>query len=53
MAAMAGALGLHLTKRGHYSLNDLGRPARPTDIGRACRIVLASAALAALAADLS
>jgi adenosylcobinamide-phosphate synthase len=53
MAAMAGALGLHLTKRGHYSLNDLGRPARPADIGRACRIVLASAALAALAADLS
>lgn len=53
MAAMAGALGVHLTKRGHYSLNDRGRPARAVDIGRACRIVVAAATLAALATDLS
>lgn len=53
MAAMAGALGVRLTKRDHYSLNDEGRPPRARDIGRACRIVIAGAALAAIVTDLS
>jgi adenosylcobinamide-phosphate synthase len=52
MAAMAGALGVRLTKRGVYSLNASGRRARPSDIGRSCRIATAAASLAALAADL-
>jgi len=53
MAAMAGALGVHLTKRDHYSLNDPGRQPRPSDIGRACRIAVAGAVVAALATDLA
>ena len=45
MAAMAGALGLRLEKVGAYALGDGRDPAAP-DIGRARRIVLATAALA-------
>jgi adenosylcobinamide-phosphate synthase len=52
MAAMAGALGVRLTKRGVYTLNAEGRRARPADIGRACRIVLGAASAATLAVDL-
>jgi adenosylcobinamide-phosphate synthase len=53
MAAMAGALGVHLTKRDHYSLNEPGRPVCADDIGRACRIAVAASALAAIATDLT
>lgn len=53
MAAMAGALGVHLSKRNNYSLNEQGRAARPADVGRACRIVLAASIAAAVAVDLS
>jgi adenosylcobinamide-phosphate synthase len=52
MAAMAGALGVRLTKRGHYRLNDGGREPQPRDIGRSCRIALAAAATAVILADL-
>jgi adenosylcobinamide-phosphate synthase len=52
MAAMAGALGLRLTKRGLYALHDAGRGPRPADISRACRIVLAVGVVAAVATDL-
>jgi adenosylcobinamide-phosphate synthase len=53
MAAMAGALGVHLTKRDHYSLNDGGRSPIHADIGRACRIAMTAAVAAALAVDLT
>ena len=53
MAAMAGALGVRLTKRDHYVLNERGRNPYPSDIGRACRIVAAASAMAALLVDLS
>ena len=53
MAAMAGALGVRLTKRGHYVLNRHGREPRPRDIARACRIVAAAATLSAVIVDLS
>jgi adenosylcobinamide-phosphate synthase len=53
MAAMAGALGVRLTKRGHYVLNERGRDPRPRDIARACRIVTVAAALSAVMVDLS
>lgn len=53
MAAMAGALGVCLTKRGHYVLNRRGHDPRPRDIARACRIVAAAAALSAVIVDLS
>ncbi len=52
MAAMAGALGLRLTKRGLYQLHDAGREPRPADISRACRIALAVGVVAAVATDL-
>jgi adenosylcobinamide-phosphate synthase len=51
MAAMAGALGVRLSKRGLYVLNARGRAPRPFDIARACRIVAAAAVLAAAAVD--
>jgi adenosylcobinamide-phosphate synthase len=51
MAAMAGALGLRLTKRKHYELNDRGREPRPSDIGRACRIAAVAAIVTAVAVD--
>ena len=49
MAAMAGALGVRLEKRGHHLLNPRGRPCRPADVERAARTVRA-ASLAGLAA---
>jgi len=51
MSAMAGALGVRLTKRDVYSLNTPARRARPSDIGRACRIALAVSSLSALLVD--
>ncbi|MDB4875969.1 MAG: cobD [Gemmatimonadetes bacterium] len=53
MAAMAGALGVRLTKRGQYALNLAGREPRPNDIARACRIVGGAALLAAISVDLT
>jgi adenosylcobinamide-phosphate synthase len=44
MAAMAGALGLTLAKRGAYRLGD-GRPATAADIGRAVRVFAWAAAV--------
>jgi adenosylcobinamide-phosphate synthase len=44
MAAMAGALGVRLEKRGHHVLNAEGRPCGPADIGRAAATVRAAAA---------
>jgi adenosylcobinamide-phosphate synthase len=44
MAAMAGALGLTLAKRGAYTLGD-GRPPTAADVGRAVRVVGWAAAL--------
>jgi adenosylcobinamide-phosphate synthase len=51
MAAMAGALGVRLTKRDVYSLNDAGRAPRAADIARARRIGFAAATLATLAVE--
>jgi adenosylcobinamide-phosphate synthase len=45
MAAMAGALGVRLSKRGAYTLNESGRAAEVEDITRALRIVAAACAL--------
>jgi adenosylcobinamide-phosphate synthase len=45
MSAMAGALGVTLTKPDAYRLGD-GRSVRPDDIGRAVAVVVAAAALA-------
>jgi adenosylcobinamide-phosphate synthase len=53
MAAMAGALGVRLTKRGQYTLNEYGRAPNANDIKRSCKIALASASLAAMLADLT
>jgi adenosylcobinamide-phosphate synthase len=47
MAAMAGALGTRLTKRGVYELNASGREPGWADIARARRIVAGAAVLAA------
>jgi adenosylcobinamide-phosphate synthase len=44
MAAMAGALGVRLEKRGHHVLNAEGRPCRAADIGRAAATVRAATA---------
>ncbi|HEY3097991.1 MAG TPA: adenosylcobinamide-phosphate synthase CbiB [Methylomirabilota bacterium] len=44
MAAMAGALGLTLAKRGAYCLGD-GRPATEADVSRAVRVFAWAAAL--------
>lgn len=52
MAAMAGALGVRLTKRSCYALNAEGRDPAAADIGRSCRIVALSAVLAAALVDL-
>ena len=51
MAAMAGALGVRLTKRAHYALNDDAREPRARDIGRCCAIAAAASCLAATLAD--
>jgi len=51
MAAMAGALNVRLTKRGHYTLNSRAREPVASDIGRSCSIVLAASALAATMVD--
>lgn len=48
MAAMAGALGVRLTKRGAYALNAAGRDPGPADLRRARRIVAGAGVLAAL-----
>lgn len=51
MAAMAGALGVRLTKRDHYALNDRGREPSAEDVGRSGRIVFAASVVTALAVD--
>lgn len=48
MAAMAGALGVRLDKRGVYALNDEGRAPTADDLRRARRIVGAAAGIAAM-----
>lgn len=57
MAAMAGALGVRLTKRGAYVLHAGGRPPDVVDVRRAGRVVLAASVamvfLAAVCAALS
>ena len=47
MAAMAGALGVMLTKRGAYTLGAGGRDPEPRDIVRAVRIARVAASLVA------
>lgn len=49
MAAAAGALGVRLAKRDHYSLGDGGRPPGPDDIRRARRLVIAASLVATVA----
>jgi adenosylcobinamide-phosphate synthase len=44
IAAMAGALGVRLEKRGVYVVNPEGRPPGPGDVRRACRLALLVAA---------
>lgn len=51
MAAMAGALGVTLTKRGDYVLNRCGRAPAAHDIGRSCRIAMAASLLGATLFD--
>jgi adenosylcobinamide-phosphate synthase len=46
MAAMAGALGVRLEKRGHYVLNASGAAPGAADIGRSVRIARAASVLA-------
>lgn len=53
MAAMAGALGVSLTKRGQYALNRRGRAPAAADITRSCRIALAASLLTAILVDIS
>ncbi len=53
MAAMAGALGVRLTKRGTYHLNPAGRDPGPADLRRARRIVAAAGILAMALIELS
>jgi adenosylcobinamide-phosphate synthase len=50
MAAMAGALGVRLTKRAAYTLNPRGREPGWRDLARSRRVVAAAAALAVGAA---
>jgi cobalamin biosynthesis protein CobD/CbiB len=45
MAAMAGALGVGLAKRGAYRLGESALPSSPDAIRRASRVLGASAAL--------
>jgi adenosylcobinamide-phosphate synthase len=52
MAAMAGALGVRLDKRGVYALNDDGRAPTADDLRRARRIVGAAAGIVALLVSL-
>jgi adenosylcobinamide-phosphate synthase len=52
MAAMAGALGVRLTKRDVYVLNAPARAPRATDIAHAVRIVAGAAVLIALSLDM-
>jgi adenosylcobinamide-phosphate synthase len=49
MAAMAGALGVTLEKRGHYRLGD-GPPPDIVDIDRAVRVFAAASGLSLIAA---
>jgi adenosylcobinamide-phosphate synthase len=51
MAAMAGALNVRLTKRGHYALNSRARQPVAADIARCRSIVLAASGFAAAAVD--
>ncbi|MBV9775083.1 MAG: cobalamin biosynthesis protein CobD [Gemmatimonadetes bacterium] len=51
MAAMAGALGVRLRKRGAYDLHPEGREPGPGDLRRARRIVAGAGILAAVAAS--
>jgi adenosylcobinamide-phosphate synthase len=53
MAAMAGLLGVALTKDGHYRLGDAGEPLGPIHVERAWRAVVAAAALAAVGATVT
>jgi cobalamin biosynthesis protein CobD/CbiB len=46
MAAMAGALGVVLVKRGVYTLHAGGRPPTPADLARARRVTMRAAILA-------
>jgi len=46
MAAMAGLLGVELTKRGHYSLGDAFETLDPKQIDRASRVVLVASIFA-------
>lgn len=46
MAAMAGALGVSLTKRNHYVLNSGARVPAAADIGRSCKIAMTASLLA-------
>lgn len=50
MAAMAGALGVRLSKRGVYVLHPEGREPSPSDLRRARRIVLAAGGFGAIGA---
>jgi adenosylcobinamide-phosphate synthase len=52
MAAMAGALGVTLEKRGHYRLGD-GPPPDPDAIDRALRVARGAAALSLAGAGLT
>jgi len=45
MAAMAGALGVRLEKRGHHVLNARGADPQPGDVGRAIRVARAATVL--------
>ena len=47
-SAMAGALGVCLTQRGHYVLNAAGAPPATEDIARCRHITLAAASIAAV-----
>jgi adenosylcobinamide-phosphate synthase len=49
MAAMAGLLGVELTKDGHYRLGDAVHPLEPRTIDRAWSVVRVAALLAAIA----
>lgn len=53
MAAMAGALGVTLTKRGHYTLAGGDQPVTPDTLRRARRVVRTAAILGAMMATLA
>jgi adenosylcobinamide-phosphate synthase len=52
MAAMAGLLGVELSKAGHYRLGDAIQPLEARQIDRASRVTLIAAALATLVTTL-